>query len=95
MLDSEHDDGTIQVLLERLNQFRLPRAIALQKRVEEGGLLEDTDIDFLKRVLEDAASARTLVGRHPELHELAGRLSSLYTEIIATALKNEQQSKES
>lgn len=95
MLDSEHEDGTIQVLLDRLTQFRLPRAIALKDRIDAGGLLEDSDIEFLKRVLEDAASAKSLIKNHPELHELSARLSSLYSDIITTAMKNEQQSKES
>ncbi len=95
MLDPAHDEGTIQVLLERLTQFRLPRAIALKKKVDSGGLLDDNDIEFLGRVLEDAASARVLMERHPELHKLAGQLASLYSEIIATATINEQKSKES
>ena len=95
MLDSAHDEGTIQVLLERLTKFRLPRAIALKQRVDAGGLLDDNDIDFLGRVLEDAASARALMERHPELHELVGQLASLYSDIIATATINEQKSKES
>ena len=95
MLDPAHDEGTIQVLLERLTQYRLPRAVALKQRVDAGGLLDDNDIDFLGRVLEDAASARALMERHPELHELVGQLASLYSDIIATATINEQKSKES
>ena len=95
MLDPAHDEGTIQVLLERLTQHRLPRAVALKQRVDAGGLLDDNDIEFLGRVLEDAASARVLMERHPELHELAGQLASLYSDIIATATINEQKSKES
>ena len=95
MLDPAHNEGIIQVLLERLTQYRLPRAVALKQRVDAGGLLDDNDIEFLGRVLEDAASARVLMERHPELHELAGQLASLYSDIIATATKNEQQSKES
>lgn len=90
MVDSNHDDGTIQALLDRLNNFRLPRALALKERVDAGGLLEDSDIDFLKRVFEDANSARALIQRHPELQNLAAQLSGLYAHITASALKNEQ-----
>lgn len=90
MVDSTHDAGTIQVLLDRLNNFRLPRALALKERVDAGGLLGDSDIDFLKRVFEDANSARALVQRHPELQNLAAQLAGLYAHITATALKNEQ-----
>ena len=91
MVDTSHDDGTIQVLLDRLTNFRLPRALELKKRVDAGALLEDADIDFLKRVFEDAANARALVGRHPELQSLAGQLASLYSDIMTAALKNEQK----
>lgn len=90
MVDSTHDAGTIQVLLDRLNNFRLPRALALKERVDAGGLLGDSDIDFLKRVFEDANSARALVQRHPELQNLAAQLAGLYAHITAAALKNEQ-----
>lgn len=90
MVDSTHDDGTIQVLLDRLNNFRLPRALALKERVDAGGLLEDNDIEFLERVFEDANSVHALIQRHPELQNLAAQLSGLYAHITATALKNEQ-----
>ena len=95
MLDSAHEDGTIQVLLDRLTKYRLPRTVALKDRIDAGGLLEDSDIEFLKRVFEDAASAKSIIKNHPELHELSGRLTSLYSDIIDTKMKKEQQSKES
>lgn len=90
MADAKHDDGTIQVLLDRLNNFRLPRALALKERVDAGGLLGDSDIEFLQRVFEDANSVRALIQRHPELQNLAAQLSGLYAHITSAALKNEQ-----
>lgn len=90
MTDAKHDDGTIQVLLDRLNNFRLPRALALKERVDAGGLLEDSDIEFLQRVFEDANSVHALIQRHPELQNLAAQLSGLYAHITSAALKNEQ-----
>jgi hypothetical protein len=90
MLDSEHDDGTIQVLLDRLTNFRLPRALELKNKVDAGGLLDDSDIDFLQRVFEDAGSARALVQRNPQLQNLAAQLTGLYQHITSTALNNEQ-----
>ena len=67
MTDAKYDDGTIQTLLDRLNNFRLPRALALKDRVDAGGLLEDSDIEFLQRVFEDANSVQALIQRNPEL----------------------------
>lgn len=90
MVDSTHDEGTIQVLLDRLNNFRLPRALALKERIDAGGLLEDSDIEFLQRVFEDANSVRGLIQRNPELQNLAAQLSGLYAHITSTALQNEQ-----
>jgi hypothetical protein len=91
MTEIPADQGTIQVLLNRLTTLRLPRALELKARVDEGGTLDDNDIEFLERVIEDASSAQSLVARHPELHELAARLVSLYSDITSKALQNEQE----
>jgi hypothetical protein len=44
-------------------------------------------------MFEDAGKAYTIVERHPELHDLAARLVSLYGEITDKALQNEQGAK--
>lgn len=90
MTDIQTDQGTIQVLLNRLTTLRLPRALELKARVDGGETLDDNDIEFLERVMEDAGNAQSLITRHPELHELATRLVSLYGEITSKALQNEQ-----
>jgi hypothetical protein len=88
---SEHtnDAGTIQVLLERLEKFRLPRALALKERVDGGATLCDVDIEFLKEVLAEARQVQSLVARHPEYQSLAGRVVNLYHAITRRALDNE------
>ena len=93
MADTD-DDGTIQVLLDRLNNFRLPRALDLKQRVDDGAPLDDNDIEFLDRVLDDASTIRGLVKRHPELQELIAQLTNLYSEITAKGLENEKNRKE-
>lgn len=90
MSQANEDAGTIQVLLERLNKFRLPRALELKERMDGGGTLDQNDIEFLERVFHDAHTAQGLVDRHPELQALAGKLSALYSEITAKALENEK-----
>jgi hypothetical protein len=89
---SQKDAGTIQVLLTRLETVRLPRALELQKRVERGERLEESDTQFLSRVFEEARGALPLVTRHPELQPLISQLTSLYTQITSKALENEQKS---
>ena len=69
------DAGTIQVLLQQLNDIRLPRALDLKKKVDRGEKLDSYDINFLETVLADASSAQGLIARHPGI-QAAGRASS-------------------
>ena len=91
MKQPSQDLGTIQALLDRLNNFRLPRALELKKRVDAGGKLDDHDIAFLQRVFEDSNQAQALVARHPEFKSLTDKLTALYSHITAKALENEQK----
>ena len=90
MTQSTDDAGTAQALLERLERWRLPRALAVKERVDAGELLTDSDIQFLKTVLEDAGSVQVLVARNPEYQSLVARVTNLYDEITRKALENEQ-----
>ena len=83
--------GTIQVLLQRLNEIRLPKALDLKKKVDRGEKLDSYDIDFLETVLADATKAQELVSLHPEFKTLVGKLMTLYGEITTKALENEQK----
>ncbi|HEU5136685.1 MAG TPA: hypothetical protein VFU13_16170 [Steroidobacteraceae bacterium] len=83
--------GTIQVMLQRLNEFRLPKALDLKKKVERGEKLDNYDIEFLESVLTDASNAQSLIARHPELQPLVGQLMGLYSDITSKALENEQK----
>ena len=86
---STKDTGTIQVLLNRLNEQRLPHALSLKDKVDRGERLNDYDIQFLKDVFEDAQGAISLAGRNPEFQSLVTRLMGLYAEITAKAVENE------
>ena len=41
MEDSSNDSGVIAVLMKRLSEQRLPRALELKEKVDQGGLLDD------------------------------------------------------
>jgi len=85
--------GVIQALVERLEKQRLPMALALKEKVDQGGLLSEADIAFLEEVLAGSAQLKPMLDTHPEWQDLAARMIGLYGEIIAKALENEQGAK--
>jgi hypothetical protein len=90
-MSDKMDAATSQALIDRLIEQRLPRALALDKRMDEGERLREEDIAFLKQMLDDANRSTSFVVQHPELHSLAGRLVDLYGQIMRKALENEQK----
>jgi hypothetical protein len=91
MDESSRDAGLVAVLMQRLSTQRLPRALALKEKVDQGGLLSDLDIGFLQEVFSDTSKLRPLVERHPENQQLVARIIHLYSEITARGLENEKQ----
>jgi hypothetical protein len=91
MTDIPKDDaGLIQVLAQRMETQRLPRALSLKDKVDRGEKLDEFDIHFLEEVFQGAQQILPLVDRHPEWQNLVARLINLYKEITDKALKNEQ-----
>ena len=86
----EEDRRTLATLLERANEFRLPRATRVKKRLAAGETLTENDIEFLHRVLEDANWMLQIVERNPDYQELASKAIALYTDITKLAVENEQ-----
>ena len=91
MSDQTDDAGTLQALLERLMKFRLPRALALKKRIDGGERMTDADMAFLKNALEDAHNGLRFVARNPEFQDLGSQIVRLYDEIIRKATENENR----
>ncbi|SMF40710.1 hypothetical protein SAMN02745866_02641 [Alteromonadaceae bacterium Bs31] len=85
----EEDKGILEVLLERLVKQRLPHALALEKKVDQGDVLNDYDIQFLAEVLRDIGRAKPVYDRHPDYQPLIAKLMSLYAHIIERGAENE------
>jgi hypothetical protein len=95
MTDStDKEAGVIQALAERLEKIRLPMALKLKEKVDQGGLLNESDIAFLEDVFTNSAKLKPLLDTHPEWQDLAARMLRLYNEITARALENEQAARE-
>lgn len=90
MKDPQQDAGMLAVLIERLESQRLPRALALKEKVDQGGRLDDFDIAFLEEVFSDSQEVQPLLERHPEHQEIAAKMMALYHDITEKALANEQ-----
>lgn len=83
--------GTAYVLLMRLHNERLPRALELKQKVDRGERLSDYDQQYLKRVLSEADGVRRAANKLPEYHDLVKKMQTLYDEITSKALVNEQR----
>jgi len=91
MTDHQTRDGVVLAFLERFEKFRLPRALEIKERVDQGATLETFDMDFLTRVFEDAQRIKPMVDQRPDLQALYTRAVDLYHEITEKALDNEQR----
>lgn len=90
--EARRQRGIAQVLLNRLDTQRLPYALKLKKRMDEGEHLTEYDSQFLKRVFEESKEARRLVQKQPQYREIVEKMTKLYEEIVRRGAENQLQS---
>lgn len=90
MTDASKDAGLVTALIDRFEKIRLPKALELKEKVDNGETLNDIDIAFLDEVFADAGKLKPLLDRHSEYHKLVGQAMSLYQDITEKALQNEK-----
>ncbi len=88
MTANADDAGVIQTLLDRFNNQRLPRALELKAKVDQGEELTDMEVEYLALVNEDIRALQPLISRHPEMEPFIVKGIGLYQEILAKALEN-------
>jgi ATP-dependent helicase/DNAse subunit B len=88
----DKETGVLVVLMERLEKQRLPRILALKEKVDGGKKLDDTDLDYMEKMIKDAKKALPLIERHPEYQPLAAQLIDLYEDITDKGLQLEKGS---
>jgi hypothetical protein len=84
--------GISRVLIERLQRDRLPRILEIKEHVDAGRALDDNQLGFLQKMLQDAQENASLVDSLPDCRELFARVIHLCHDITATALQNEDGS---
>jgi len=88
--EKTEEEGVVAAIIERMEELRLPRALDLKAKVDQGGVLDDLDIAFLERVFVECDEMNQYFDRHPALKQLEARMMGLYHAITARALANEQ-----
>lgn len=89
----DKDLGIVSVLLKRFEEERLPAILSIKKKVEAGETLDDGEIEFLRRIIEEAQTNGLwpLLERHPEYQDLAASVFSTYRRIVERDLENEER----
>lgn len=88
-MNSDAELGISEVLIERLARDRLPRILKIKEHVDQGLALDDAELGFLQRVMQDAQDNQHLVDSLPECRDLFAQVIHLYHDITEKALHNE------
>ncbi len=82
--------GIMQALVEEFEKHRLPILLKIKDKVDHGKAINEGELEFLEKVIEDAGRTMHMMVGYPELHEFCQHVVHLYQYITAKALENEK-----
>jgi hypothetical protein len=89
MKKKDKDALILAAAVERLNKFRLPRALSLKKKVDSGELLNDFDLNFLRRSFDNARDLKPFLERNPDYLKLRDKALGLCEQILQKNAENQ------
>ncbi len=92
-MNTKNDDiGIAQALLARFENQRLPRMVEIKKRLDDGIVLNEFEIEYISEAVHDARLILPYVDHHPEYEALVSKVIHYYKLITDEALDNEKNS---
>lgn len=91
---TERELGTIEAVLIGFNKHQLPRLVAIKKKVDKGGVLDEFEITFLEETLAEIRAGEYFADHHDDYKTLMGEVAELYQHIAQRAKDNEGSSSE-
>jgi len=90
MTDTTKDLGVAIVLLNKLTEETLPKALEIKARLDLGERLDHWDIEFLQGLFKRGEEIKPFVDQHAEYQEIYAKVVHLYKELTDQALANEK-----
>lgn len=87
ILDDPH---ILKAVMHEFESRKLPHILHLKSQVDNGGLLDETEMGFMKDIHQEILQYESFVETHPEFTSLYIKFVNLYCHILDTALNNEK-----
>ena len=88
MKKSTNDTATINFKIDDLAKQNLPRLLDIKEKVDLGGKLSESDIQFMSQVIHYSQRSRFLINQFPEWQRFFTELLHLHGEIVNMAMDN-------